>query len=585
MPIFTVTAPNGKTYDVTAPEGATGEQAIAYVQRMLRQVAPKPEQEGFISSFAKSAKTLGKAPEAARFAREGAGAAEREKLLAATASERPTTSFSDVISGEGSFSDYLKQTAGSSAGYLAAPGLASLGATLLKAPTPYAKAAGVAVLGGQYLVDALTRQAETQQQAVEEGRTPEETSLGRATAAAAGETALDVAGFKYFAPVFRAFPVVGKIFKGEGDEVAQQFVDAAKNGKLSVANGVMRGIGKGAAIEVPQEIGQSMLERWQAGLSLSDSSALQEYGEALAGAGILGGGLGGVGGALDVSRARAGARQEELIKQAAKEAAAAKKTEEAQAAEEATAKVEKEKKKTAAQEARDANFNKAVAALNAYVGEDASKAETAVGELNKVIRDATGLDYNAVERIIGQLKKNGLVSSKDKEGIRTATKLVEAPKAEDLLGAKFGGDEEIPFDTAAAEAQRKADEQAAAEAKRKADEQAAAEAQRKADEQAAAEAKRKADEQAAAADEQAAKEGEKGGTERAETDVVDTGAAGAGAEVLVSGQTPEEQTTKGTGGQGLAGAGVPPTGVDGTEIESEPALTSVQKLSDECYRT
>jgi len=42
MPAYTVTAPDGKTYDVNAPEGATQEDAIAYVQKNFYSEAPKP---------------------------------------------------------------------------------------------------------------------------------------------------------------------------------------------------------------------------------------------------------------------------------------------------------------------------------------------------------------------------------------------------------------------------------------------------------------------------------------------------------------------------------------------------------------
>ena len=37
MPVFEVTAPNGKVYEVNAPDGATEDQAIAYMQGQLQK--------------------------------------------------------------------------------------------------------------------------------------------------------------------------------------------------------------------------------------------------------------------------------------------------------------------------------------------------------------------------------------------------------------------------------------------------------------------------------------------------------------------------------------------------------------------
>ena len=59
-----------------------------------------------------------------------------------------------------------------------------------------------------------------------------------------------------------------------------------------------KGAGVGAATEIPTEIGQAVLERAQAGLSITSAEALREYGEAGLAAGLLGGGLGGIGGAV-----------------------------------------------------------------------------------------------------------------------------------------------------------------------------------------------------------------------------------------------------------------------------------------------
>ena len=43
MPTYVVTAPDGKEYEITAPEGATQEQVLAYAQQNYSKPAEKPQ--------------------------------------------------------------------------------------------------------------------------------------------------------------------------------------------------------------------------------------------------------------------------------------------------------------------------------------------------------------------------------------------------------------------------------------------------------------------------------------------------------------------------------------------------------------
>ena len=55
---------------------------------------------------------------------------------------------------------------------------------------------------------------------------------------------------------------------------------------------------EGIIEEVPTEVGQQIIERYQAGLPIADEEAISQYKEVAKAAGVLGGGIGGVGGAF-----------------------------------------------------------------------------------------------------------------------------------------------------------------------------------------------------------------------------------------------------------------------------------------------
>jgi hypothetical protein len=139
---------------------------------------------------------------------------------------------------------------------------------------------------------------------------------GPAAAATAGALALEVGG----AAGTLGKSLVKKVL-GIADDPAllarasQEQLVAAANRSLAAATG--RGVARGAAIEMPVEVAQSVLERAQAGLPVTGDDAFSEYGEAAYLAGVTGGALGGAGGVSSRGAARRGleaqeARAEEL---------------------------------------------------------------------------------------------------------------------------------------------------------------------------------------------------------------------------------------------------------------------------------
>ena len=295
----------GRIYDVRAPENTDPESIFAFVRAQAGGGGQPKQQElgGFWSSLIEGAQTLGLADEAAAFANNPTEE-NRKALIAAGESKNRTVGF-----GEGENWAAFKQMLGGSIGQLIAPAAAGLAATPFTSPLG-GLAAASATSGAQYTAQNLLRQAQEQERAIQEGRAPEETSLGKAALAATGQTALDLAGGRVFSGIAKAFPFMRPLLGEAGEKAAKEagavLEDAISKGTVSFAGGVAKGVGKGVAFEVPQEIVQSGLERWQAGLSLSDDSALGEYKQAAIGAALLGGTFGGVSGALS-SRTQEGA--------------------------------------------------------------------------------------------------------------------------------------------------------------------------------------------------------------------------------------------------------------------------------------
>jgi hypothetical protein len=158
----------------------------------------------------------------------------------------------------------------------------------------------------QALGQNVERQAAEQERAGE----PVNIDMRKAVGAAIPSAALDVAG--------TFIPLGGRIISKLTGIPAEALLgrSAAQVAKLAeerLAVTLSKGLATGALAEIPTEIAQQMLERYQAGLSLTDPSALKEYGETAYQVGLLAP-LGGVGRLSE----RSGARTE--VEEKAKEA-------------------------------------------------------------------------------------------------------------------------------------------------------------------------------------------------------------------------------------------------------------------------
>ena len=176
----------------------------------------------------------------------------------------------------------FKETLGGSVPYMVAPAAAGLAALTAPVSAPATAALGLlgagAVSTGQFTGTNLARQMET-------GKSLEETSLGAAVGAAIPQAALDTAAMALM-------PGIGKLFGSVGTKLTAEQAKAIASQTLgrTLADYAAK-TGTAMGREGFTETVQQVLERAQAGLSITDPEARKEYidsfigGAALAGAG------------------------------------------------------------------------------------------------------------------------------------------------------------------------------------------------------------------------------------------------------------------------------------------------------------
>jgi hypothetical protein len=197
---------------------------------------------------------------------------------------------------------------GGSLPYMGVP-LAAAGATLALPVTGTAAtvaglgAAGVASVG-QFTGTNLLRQMEPTDEAPQ-GKSIGETDLGDAALVAVPQAALDVLSLRMM-PFIRG--VFGQVGKDLSEEAARRI--ASKNLK-DVAADYALATGKTMTVEGLTEAVQQSLERLQAGLTMTDEAARDEYLESFIGGAVLGGVLAPPGRYLERRSAQKKAESEE----------------------------------------------------------------------------------------------------------------------------------------------------------------------------------------------------------------------------------------------------------------------------------
>ena len=439
MPIARFQLPDGRIARFEVPEGTTPEQAQAMMEAQVAEItSAAPEQkpkEGFIAGLEKGAEStfsqlrsglgslLGSGDEAARaglargedIGQRYADQVSLEKVKQAYADRGLLSAAGEAISQVPyAISEQLPNLATSIGG-------ARLGAL---AGSPFGPVGSVIGGGVGLVAPSFLQQlgGNVERQAAE----GQKVDVGSAALGAAPQAALDVAGS--FIPLggrlvskLTGLPVEALL--GRTSAQATKLADEKLLATLA------KGTATGALAEIPTEVAQQMIERAQAGLSLSSPDALKEYGETAYQVGLLGP-IGAVGRMSEVGGARQQVEQEQALDMRKKRMEAMDLEEKDRAAQEAAAAAELKQRKSPefAQQAETA--------YNALQQEYAQLKETAKGkvadgdlageEAKKAAQNALKTfrksdnykqviaDYEETAGVRGQLKKQQAEDDKQK---------------------------------------------------------------------------------------------------------------------------------------------------------------------------
>jgi hypothetical protein len=290
--------------------------------------------EGLLSSMQTGAGAATGSAEEAALAGRKRGQERADKYGEATSLERVKQAYNKdgLLSAAGEVFRQVPTAIAEQAPNIAATlGSAKLGAM---AGTAVAPGIGTLIGGGlgAFAPGALQMfGSNVERQAAEQQRAGKQVAIdtGSAALAAAPQAALDVAAT--FIPMGRT--VIGKVLGPKVEQLLARGAQesAEKLAKESLTSVITKGTLVGGAAEIPTEITQQMLERAQAGLSLTDEDALKEYGETAYSVGLLAP-IGGVGRYTDRAAARDVAEDRRRVEEAKAQAAAVKQAEQDSAA-------------------------------------------------------------------------------------------------------------------------------------------------------------------------------------------------------------------------------------------------------------
>lgn len=318
-----LTLPNGSQFEIR--QGETREQALAKALQQYPEAfgfgqaavsAAQPE-SGFVPALKSGVSSL-KSDIAALAGRTGImDQAAAEKYIKEQEEYQKRTFKPTETFGEAPVTKTL-ELLGGSVPYMVAP----IAAGAVAPAGALALGAAGAASAAQFTGSNLSRQ-------IQEGKTLGETDIASAALAAVPQAALDALSLKMLPGIRRIFGQAGKEISNDAAKaIAQQSIK-------EVAKDYTVATGKAMGTEGLTEVGQQALERLQAGLSLTDEKARDEYVESLVGGIVLGGVLSPAGRYVE---RRGQAKKEEAadLETALKQREADAKTREAEIAQQAT---------------------------------------------------------------------------------------------------------------------------------------------------------------------------------------------------------------------------------------------------------
>jgi hypothetical protein len=288
MPIYNVQAPNGRTYNVEGPAGASQDEIIAHVMELDPAAGTPPTPAtgltgafgaGLEQGVGESARGLGEVLGSQRLQQYGKEKETSAKTYTPISDEELSAAkteglFPEILAHVRKYGEEVAQTLGSVAGRYGLPTAAAFFA-------PEGVAAGLTFGGINAAVSTGSELAKQE----DRGEQPD---YLRATGFGLANAAIDqLTGHILHAPmrgVFgrtaaeEAMPLAKEVLAGNltAQEASQQLSGTLRN--------VLLGTGQNAVVGTGMMVGHTMLERLEEGKSLTSPDAMEAYGNATIGA-------------------------------------------------------------------------------------------------------------------------------------------------------------------------------------------------------------------------------------------------------------------------------------------------------------